>query len=235
MGGPMVHDLRATLDAIGYVTRYGIEWRAVPVDCPPHEAVCAFFLRWSRRGLPERLAGQLRGRLRVPAGRDAMPTAGGIDSQTVKAAETAGAAACGYDGARNRRGKSGISQSTRSGCCSRWSSPPPSSDLRTQTGTAPGADLVGDRTPDDPPSGPRSGRPATPRWLGRPAAATRTDQSRPARQSPGHPALAGLAEGPHWPRSWGSRTTTASAFNCPSGPTRATSTRSDQLSTAPRS
>jgi hypothetical protein len=30
----MVHDLRAVLDAIGYVTRYGIEWRALPVDFP---------------------------------------------------------------------------------------------------------------------------------------------------------------------------------------------------------
>jgi hypothetical protein len=31
-GRPMVHDLRATLDAIGYLARYGIEWRALPVD-----------------------------------------------------------------------------------------------------------------------------------------------------------------------------------------------------------
>ncbi|MFD1545984.1 transposase [Nonomuraea guangzhouensis] len=56
-GRPMVHDLRAMLDAIGYVTRYGIEWRALPVDFPPHAAVYAFFVRWSRRGLPERLPG----------------------------------------------------------------------------------------------------------------------------------------------------------------------------------
>jgi transposase len=41
----MEHDLRAVLDAIGYVTRYGIEWRALPVDLPPWEAVYAFFLR----------------------------------------------------------------------------------------------------------------------------------------------------------------------------------------------
>jgi transposase len=31
-GRPMEHDLRAVLDAIRYVTRYGIEWRALPVD-----------------------------------------------------------------------------------------------------------------------------------------------------------------------------------------------------------
>lgn len=46
-GRPMVHDLRAVLDAIGYVTRYGIEWRALPVDFPPWQAVFAFFKRWT--------------------------------------------------------------------------------------------------------------------------------------------------------------------------------------------
>lgn len=96
-GRPMVHDLRAMLDAIGYLTRYGIEWRALPVDFPPHAAVYAFFTRWSARGLPERLAGRLSGRIRVAAGRGELPTAGSIDSQTVKATEAVTAAAAGYD------------------------------------------------------------------------------------------------------------------------------------------
>ncbi|WP_345581552.1 IS5 family transposase [Nonomuraea rosea] len=104
-GRPMVHDLRAMLDAIGYVTRYGIEWRALPVDFPPHEATYAFFMRWSRRGLPERLAGRLRGRLRILAGRAELPTAGCVDSQTVRAAETVGAAACGYDAGKKLKGQ----------------------------------------------------------------------------------------------------------------------------------
>jgi transposase len=46
----MVRDLRAMLDAIGYVVRNGIEWRALPIDFPPWEAVYAFFQRWSQRG-----------------------------------------------------------------------------------------------------------------------------------------------------------------------------------------
>jgi len=44
-GRPMLHDLRAVLDAVGYVTRYGIEWRALPVDFPRWQAVYAFFER----------------------------------------------------------------------------------------------------------------------------------------------------------------------------------------------
>src|SRR5436190_24138178 len=33
-GRPMVHDLRAMVDAVGYVVRNGIEWRALPVGLP---------------------------------------------------------------------------------------------------------------------------------------------------------------------------------------------------------
>jgi len=73
-GRPMEHDLRAVLDAIGYVTRYGIEWRAPPVDFPPNrEAVYAFFLRWNERGLPQGLVDRLRGRLRTAWGRPRAP------------------------------------------------------------------------------------------------------------------------------------------------------------------
>src|SRR6266568_6517048 len=39
-GRPMVHDLRAMCDAVFYVVRNGIEWRALPADFPPWEAVC---------------------------------------------------------------------------------------------------------------------------------------------------------------------------------------------------
>ena len=89
-GRPMVHDLRAMLDAIGYVTRQGIEWRALPVDFPPWEAVYAFFQRWSERQLPHLLVDRLRARLRTGVGRDVQPTAAIIDSQSVKAADTVG-------------------------------------------------------------------------------------------------------------------------------------------------
>lgn len=103
-GRPMVHDLRAVVDAIGYVTRYGIEWRALPADFPPWRAVYAFFERWSRRGMPQRLVDGLRARLRVAWGRADLPTAAVIDAQSVKAADTVGAASRGYDGGKKING-----------------------------------------------------------------------------------------------------------------------------------
>ena len=104
-GGVMKHDLRAMLDAIGYLTRYGIEWRALPVDFPPWPAAYAFFDRWSQRGLPQRLVDRLRGRIRVAAGRTETPTAAVIDSQSVKADQTVGAAVSGYDSGKKIKGQ----------------------------------------------------------------------------------------------------------------------------------
>jgi len=104
-GAPMSHDLRAMLDAIGYLTRYGIEWRALPVDFPPWTAVYAFFERWSERGLPHRLVDRLRGRIRIACGRAELPTAAVIDAQTVRGADTVPAASAGYDAGKKTKGR----------------------------------------------------------------------------------------------------------------------------------
>jgi transposase len=104
-GRPMVHDLRAMVDAVGYVVRNGIEWRALPVDFPPWEAAYAFFQRWSQRGLPQRLVERLRGRLRERLGRNRQPSAAIVDSQTVKAADTVAATSRGFDGGKKINGR----------------------------------------------------------------------------------------------------------------------------------
>ncbi len=104
-GRPMVHDLRAMCDGIGYVTRNGIEWRALPADLPPWDSVYAFYERWNRRGLPQRLAGRLRERLRGHQGREKEPTACIIDSQIVKCADTVGAKTSGYHGGKKIKGR----------------------------------------------------------------------------------------------------------------------------------
>jgi transposase len=104
-GRPMTHDLRAMCDAVSYVVRNGIEWRALPVDFPPWEAVYAFYARWSARGLPQALAGRLRELLRVHQGRAAQPTACIVDSQIVKAADTVPKASSGYHGGKKITGR----------------------------------------------------------------------------------------------------------------------------------
>src|ERR1017187_3043876 len=104
-GRPMVHDLRAMLDAVFYVARNGVEWRALPADFPPHAAVYKFFERWSQRELPETLVHRLRRRLRVHQGRDGEPTAGIVDSQIVKAADTVGKDSRGFHGGKKINGR----------------------------------------------------------------------------------------------------------------------------------
>jgi transposase len=104
-GRPMVHDLRAVCDAVAYVVRNGIEWRALPVDFPPWAAVYAFWDRWSARGLPQALTARLRERLRAHAGRAAAPTACIVDSQIVKSADTVPAASRGYHGGKKITGR----------------------------------------------------------------------------------------------------------------------------------
>jgi transposase len=104
-GRPMVHDLRAMLDAVFYVARNGVEWRALPADFPPHAAVYKFFERWSQRELPETLVHRLRRRLRVHQGRDGEPTAVIVDSQIVKAADTVGKDSRGFHGGKKINGR----------------------------------------------------------------------------------------------------------------------------------
>ena len=104
-GRPMEHDLRAMTDAVFYVVKNGVEWRALPAGFPPWEAVWKFFERWSARGLPEVLTHRLRGALRERQGRAAEPTAVIVDSQIVKAADTAGKGSRGFHGGKKINGR----------------------------------------------------------------------------------------------------------------------------------
>ena len=63
-----------------------------------------FFTRWRDDGTWERLHDALRDQVRVLEGRDPLPTAAVIDSQSVKAAETVGAARRGYDAGKKING-----------------------------------------------------------------------------------------------------------------------------------
>jgi transposase len=105
VGRPMTHDLRAMCDAVAYVVKNGIEWRALPVDFPPWEAVYAFWERWNSRGLPQELIRRLRELLRQHQGRAAEPSACIVDSQIVKAHDTAPRKTSGYHGGKKITGR----------------------------------------------------------------------------------------------------------------------------------
>ena len=105
VGRPMVHDLRAMCDAVAYVVKNGIEWRALPVDFPPWEAAYAFYERWNGRGLPLALITRLRELLRAYQRRNAQPSACIADSQIVKAHDTVRKATSGYHGGKKITGR----------------------------------------------------------------------------------------------------------------------------------
>ncbi|MFK4102028.1 IS5 family transposase [Streptomyces sp. NPDC019531] len=104
-GRPEGYCHRQLLDAIRYLVAGGISWRAMPADFPDWALVYAFFRRWREHGLISEFHDRLRGKVREPEGREAEPTAGIIDAQSVRAAATVPAAARGYDGGEKVPGR----------------------------------------------------------------------------------------------------------------------------------
>lgn len=96
-GRPEAYCHRAVLDAIRYLVDNGIKWRAMPVDFPPGDRIYAFFRRWCDNALVKEFHDRLRARVREELGRDAQPTAGVIDSQSVTADAVVGADSRGFD------------------------------------------------------------------------------------------------------------------------------------------
>ena len=102
-GRPRKHDLRAIVNALFYVNREGCTWRALPHDFPPWRTVYDYFKAWRDDGTWELVNDSLRCKLRVREGRAHTPTTASLDSQSVKATETADSR--GYDGAKKVTGR----------------------------------------------------------------------------------------------------------------------------------
>lgn len=97
------HDLRAVFNALRWLVRTGAPWRMMPHDFPPWPAVYQQTRRWLRAGCFEAMVHDLRGLLRLHAGRKAAPSTAILDSRTVQSTPESGARA-GYDGAKRRKG-----------------------------------------------------------------------------------------------------------------------------------
>jgi transposase len=103
-GRPASRCMRDIVDAIRYLTHNGPVWRALPADFPPAGTVYWWADKWQADGSAERMHDDLRGRIRLAAGRTAAPTAAIIDSQSVKGSEMIGRGRRGYDAGKKING-----------------------------------------------------------------------------------------------------------------------------------
>ena len=82
--------IREVFNGVLYLLSTGCQWRAIPKDLPPRSTLFHYLAGWEADGTLRRIQAVLYRHCREQAGRSESPTAGIIDSQSVKSAEKGG-------------------------------------------------------------------------------------------------------------------------------------------------